>query len=247
MRIYIPTRGRAPSEQYTWNALGEEVRAEYPTTLLVETQEEADTLSNFTVQVTGARGIVGARRWVVDNSPDNKVIMLDDDLKGWAARTPEGKYIKGTSHNILLAMHEVDHLLDTYAHSGIGFRQFANNKPLVDFNTKAMRALAYRVDIIRREGINFTMPLMQDFEMTLELLTRGYDNAIYYGVVQDQSASHTKGGCSAFRTVELMEKCARELQQRFPHCVKLRKADGWGLGERTDVSVQWKKAAEYGQ
>jgi len=223
------------------------VRGKYSATLLVETQEEAEALSNFTVQVTGASGIVGARRWVVDNSPDHKVMMLDDDLKSWAVRTPEGKYIKANFVDILYGMDAVSLLLDTHAHSGIGFRQFANNKPLVDTDTKALRALAYRVDVIRKEGINFTLPLMQDFEMTLELLTRGYGNAIYYGIVQDQSASHTKGGCSAFRTVELLEKCARELQQRFPHCVKLRKADGWGLGERTDVSVQWKKAAEYEQ
>lgn len=244
MQVYIPTKGRGIEKQFTYNKISEEDRIKYNVKLLVETTEEGNYFREKGVPaiVTHVNGIGPARQWAIDNSPHWKVMMLDDDLTNWSHRV-DGRYLKGSdSIAIRNALSVVDSLLDSHAHAGIGHRQFANNKPLLDFNSRIMRALAYDRVALTREDIRITLPLMEDFELNLKLLTRGWTSANYYGVVQDQPSSNAPGGCRDMRTLELQEYSARELQRMFPEFVKLKKVDGWDLGPRWDVSVQWKKA-----
>lgn len=244
MQVYIPTKGRPIERQFTYHKISEEDRNKYNVQLLVETTEEFQYFKehNYRVCRTGVAGIGPARQWALDNSPDHKVLMLDDDLTNWAHRV-DGRYIKGSDAVALRNSFEVvNALLDTHAHAGIGHRQFANNKPLVDYNGRIMRALAYDRTVLACHGIRITLPLMEDFELNLKLLVQGYMSANYYGVVQDQPASNAPGGCRDMRTLELQEHSARELQRMFPNFVKLKLVDGWDLGPRWDVSVQWKKA-----
>lgn len=244
MQVYIPTKGRGIERQFTYHKISEEDKIKYNVRLLVETTEEANYFreKGAFAQVTHVSGIGPARQWALDNSPHSKVLMLDDDLTNWSHRV-DGKYLKGSDSVALRnAFSVVDALLDTHAHSGVGHRQFANNKPIVDYNGRIMRALAYDRDVLKACDIRVTLPLMEDFELNLKLLTLGHMSANYYGVVQDQPASNAPGGCRDMRTLELQEHSARELQRMFPEFVKLKLVDGWDLGPRWDVSVQWKKA-----
>jgi hypothetical protein len=246
MKIFIPTN-RGPYEQLTYDRIPEEYRAMYGVQLLVNDKELSTQLrdAGYSVCTHGAGpGISPSRQWAIDNSSDDKLLMLDDDLANWAYRvagtTSYKKDENGQSFRNAFAV--VDSLLDRVAHSGIGHRQFANNQPLVAPNGRIMRALAYNLNVVRAQNIRITLPLMQDFEMNLKLLTSGYSSLNYYGVVQDHYRSNAPGGCSNIRTVELLEHCARELQRMFPDFVTLTQKDGWDIGKRWDVSVRWQKA-----
>lgn len=247
MRIFIPTKGRPLADQHTWHAIANsdgDLITKYKVTLVVQRAEEAYEFLKHHVPaiVSGVAGISAARQFILDYSDDNKVVMLDDDLNSWSTRTADDRFIKDKD-SPEEAFRVVEDYLGEYAHGGIGQRQFANNQPLVAHDTRVLRALAYRKDILGAVGARFTLPLMEDFEMTLKLLTRGLSNFAYYGVVQDQAKSHAPGGCTGLRTLQLQDMCARGLAQMFPKYVKVREnVEGWDIGPRTEVSVQWKRA-----
>lgn len=250
MRVYIPTKGRPPSANDTYDCIrkaGRDLLRRYAVTMVVETEEEVDKFfrNGQHCIVSGVSGIGPARQWILDNSPDNKVVMLDDDLSSWAMRNLDGRFTKNIDAP-RVALEWMEQALGHHAHAGIGHRQFANNKPIEMYNDRMLRAVGYRKDLLDHIGARYTFPLMEDFEMTLKLLTRGLENIIYYGVVQDQVKSGAPGGCSGMRTPELQEKCARALHAMFPDFVTLKYTESGGMGYRLDVSVQWKKAYKYG-
>lgn len=250
MQIFIPTHGRGPDKQFTYKALeAAGVLWKYETRLLVATMAEAQDFIKAGMPVTvhnSGPGIRASRQWVLDNAP-GAVMMLDDDLNNWAVRSISSpvKYHRDLRAP-LAAMDTAALILEDYIHCAIGHRQMANTQPRVVAGGRALRALGYRADIVRELGLRYELEVMEDFEMTLKLLTLGHENIIYYGVVQDQAKSDAPGGCQGLRTLELHNACARRLHEMFPKYVKLKEAEGWALGTRLDVTVQWKKALSYG-
>lgn len=250
MKIYIPTN-REPNQQLTYDRIPPVERYKYDVTLVVNDIDLGLRLSSagYKVVVNNAPdGIQPARQWILDNSVDPKVLMLDDDLANWSYRVQgTTSYKKDENGNAFRnAFAVVDGMLDRVAHAGIGHRQFANTQNLVAHNCRIMRALAYNVKVLADTKIRTTLPLMEDFELGLKLLTTGYGNLNYYGVVQDQPSSDNGSGCSKMRTAELQEHCARELQKMFPDFVKLVQKEGWAIGPRWDVQVKWAAAAKQG-
>ena len=108
------------------------------------------------------------------------------------------------------------------------------------------RCLAYDSDIFMREGIKFThAKYMSDFDVTLQLLRKGFPNLVLAHWCQNQGSSNAPGGCSATRTIESLREAAESLARRHTPFVKLvtkQTKTAWGGGERTDVQVAWKKA-----
>lgn len=251
MIIYIPTKGRGPHRQHTYEALVKAgVTDLYPTMLLVADKDEYEQFRRAKMPVAlhnYGPGIRASRQYVLDTALD-KVLMLDDDLNNWAKRAEVDGKVKFIRDDAapLLAVRKIEELLDEYTHAAIGHRQMANTQPLINIGGRALRALAYRADAVRGLGLRYELEVMEDFEMTLKLLTRGRPNAIYYGVVQDQKGSDMPGGCQGLRTLELHNECAQRLAAMFPEYVKLKEAGGWNLGTRLDVTIQWKKARNHG-
>lgn len=245
MRIFIPTKGR--SEQLTWDVLPSEVLGKYRAVLVTQDDSDYELLvkKGFPCLHAPVLGISATRQWILDNSDDDKVVMLDDDLSSWAARDKifvPIKYTKAKDEDLINVFDQLDRLLTTHAHAAIGHRQFANAKPDIEFGGRALRALGYRKDIMDLEKIKFTLPLMEDFEVTLKLFRAGYPNAVIYDVVQDQPGSDRAGGCKDWRTLERHNAAAEALAAMFPRFVKLKDVEGWDIGTRKDVSIQWKKA-----
>lgn len=243
MKVYIVTN-RGPAMQRTYDKINAKDHFDYQVELLVDEPELAARLHDAGYHArchNRGPGVLESRLFALEH-PGNKVLMLDDDLSNWAFRK-DGKYIKGNDGDLIGAAFRVlDLQMNTHVHVGIGHRQFANAKGIWDQNGRILRALGYRTDVLRHERIVPTLPLMEDFELNLKLLTEGFGSMNYYGVVQDQPGSNNRGGCSDIRTLELQEHCARTLQSMFPDFVTLKKVDGWDIGPRWDVSVQWKKA-----
>jgi len=265
MDIYIPTAGRGASRQYTVRALGASVLKSNPVTLVCP-PDEVSALKLFVkdyqrqhgvqmdVMKCAKTGIAATRQYIIDNaeSYDNPILMLDDDLSFWGWRTETDgkvKHLAATSEEKALGFLRFNRLMHSHKHGSIGYKLFANNRPITETNSRMLRALAYVPSVLRHEKIKFTgAPVMEDFFVTLSLLQRGYTCITYNELVQEQKGSNASGGCSRYRTPEMQATAAKMLYAAFPKLVTVvekQSKEGWG-GEfgnvRTDVRVRWSAA-----
>lgn len=259
MRIFIPTLNRGPERQYTIRELGPKLVKKYNVTVVCR-PDEIQPFRNAGINVVPCRanGIAATRQWILDNSPDPHVLMLDDDLSSWSWREVDYgfdsleivRYRKATEAQRAAGLAEVAKLIKRYGHGSIGHRLFANNRAALDFNTRQLRALAYDRDLLKREGVKFRVPVMEDFDVQLQLLKRGHECFQLNTLVQEQRGSNEDGGCSTYRTDAVQAAAANELARLHPECVtvvvKKQKGNGTMWGDRTDVKVNWRRAVRIG-
>jgi hypothetical protein len=123
----------------------------------------------------------------------------------------------------------------------------ANTRPVLMENGRVNGALGLNTALLKKLEVKFRMRLMEDFDLILQVLTKGHRVLTYSKIVYEQVGSNTAGGCSIFRTKELQEEAAKELHKAFPEFVKLvekKTKHSWQGQSRLDVVVQWKKAYE---
>lgn len=257
MRIFIPTYRRGPARQFTIRELGP-LADKYRATLVCPPDEVKElTKAGFRAEACRAKGISATRQWIIDRSDDPIVLMLDDDLQSWCSRREckDGKvgYTVASPKERQQAFAEFEKLMRKYAHGGIGHRLFANNRDRIDFNTRLLRALAYNRDVMREERVKFRLPVMEDFDVQLQLLKRGHECVQFNGITHEQPGSNVNGGCSEYRTHEVQADAAKSLAKLHPDCVKVVEKElkvGWGNGmegTRVDVRVSWRTALRVGK
>lgn len=246
MEIYIPTRGRAFQE--TCASLPKEIGAR----VMFVTPWIDDWVKSEVGQVIRTppdiNGIGPTRQWIIDNATDNKIVMLDDDLVFATRRDDEPtKFREATSGELNTLLGSIDALLDDYAHVGVATREGGNRdaNPYCH-NTRLLRILAYRTDVLRNEGIRFDrLELMEDFDVTLQLLRAGYANVKINWIVHNQRSSNAPGGCSTYRTLEKQSEAARGLRALHPEFVSVVQKTtktAWNGATRDDCIIQWKRA-----
>jgi len=236
------------------------VSKEFPVKIFVYQREfyeyQGLNLGNWLYSVPDTiMGITNKRQFILEQCKDighTKVLMLDDDLV-FAVRRVDNPtlFLPATAEDILRAVKEMDTLLDRHPHVGFGHREGGNRRPEnYLYNTRMMRALGFNVaDMLYQPFKINDVELMEDFYVTLKLLTSGYTTACINWIVTNQKGSGTAGGCSAYRTSLMQAQAALALKRAFPDFVEVvtKETKGaWGGGERVDVRIQWKRAAEYG-
>lgn len=261
MQIFIPTYGRH-DRQHTLNHLPPELQRR--TKLVVQARDWA--LNKNTYHLYPCNGVVvlpskittiaPARQYIMDKAYKDgldKVCMLDDDLRFDARRMDDkGKFCTATPKLLEKLFKRIEKELDTYAHVGVLSREGGNRvlTPTIKC-ARMMRVLAYDVEAFKRHKIKFDrLPLQEDFDVTLQLLRKGYPNLVLCEWVNGQGTSGAKGGCSHFRTIELHNENAKrlaELHHPFVKVVEKQTKGAWGGQARLDVMVQWKKAFESSQ
>lgn len=256
MRIFIPTIGRP--RQRTIERLPLDVLRKYMVTIVCPPHELNMHKNKYVVPVWAckAQGIAATRQWILDRSNDDVVLMLDDDLPTWCWRThdrtadADAKYKKADDKELARGLDEFERLMRHHAHGSIGHRLFCQTQPMIGYNGRMLRALAYNRSLIGRA--RFRLPVMEDFDMALQLLSQGRDAVIYNRLVQDQYATNAAGGCSLYRTPEVQAEAAAQLQKHWPAFVSLvtrtpkrEWAENFGTS-RVDVRVNWRKAARVG-
>jgi hypothetical protein len=253
MLIAIPSKARA-TRQVTLLMLPPEIRKQV---YLVVPTDEIPAYRDYELPILGVdtSGIGAARQTVCDFAlglGQNKVLMLDDDLVFATRRTDDPtKFRTSVDAEIIEAVKDIELSLNMHAHAAIAPREGGNRRTdrYVE-NTRALRALAYRVDILQYYGIRFdAVELMEDFYVQLSLLTRGCTHRTINWIVQNQGGSNSAGGCSTYRTMEKQSAAAHALKAAFPDFVSVVKKitkTAWQGQEREDVIIQWKAAFEYG-
>lgn len=266
MKIYVPSMdrwrdvGRGPLQQFTEDMLRvtsyvvpPEQSMRYATALCDAGFRHVDVLE------CPEQGIAATRHWIgriAQQNESEKFIAIDDDVHfvvrksedHWALRYAQN----GETEEMFLY---VSKLLDRYGHVGIGTRQGNNNHgagtpdTLVVENTRTLRALAYRTeDFLSVE--HRRVPVMEDFDVNLQLLRLGIKNCSINFWAQDQKMTNAPGGCSGYRTHALHESAARTLAELHPGLVRLvqkKNKTGGEFGTRTEVVISWKKAYQESQ
>jgi len=264
LEIVIPSKGRAD-----WNkqiTLQQFTSAGKHVTLVIpedEAREYRDLLIDRGRQRGGLvriakcpqEGIGETRRWITRRLfKDKKVAMFDDDL--YFFKRPDmlsPKLVSCGPMDVRAMLLNMSILLDDYPMVGISARQGNNNetRPVV-YNTRSMNAYGFDLRLLDHEGVKFgRMPLMEDFDITLQLLRKGFSNAVLYNFCWNQRGSNAEGGCSTYRTAKMQAEAAYRLQEFHPDYVKIvtkeAKSTWKGMRKRVDVRISWQKAAQEGK
>lgn len=260
MKIYIPTRGRVKN-QLTLRGLPPELQEQ---AIIVCPKDEIgrhdvecryDKIkTNFLAQPDDIKFIADKRKWIVEQCPEDKLVMLDDDLR-FAVRREDnpGLFRKATNEDVLTAFKELAEILsEETPHAGFAARGMsigdAAKRGGWQESKRAMYVLGFYLPIARFWAEWGRIRIREDFDITLQLLSMGFPNRVNYSFVTDQKAFTPGGGDSPLeRTVDISNAAARQLQELHPDYVTLSEKTFANSPSRTEVIIQWIKAYEDGK
>ena len=243
MRIYIPTMGRVGKQA----PLGQLSSHWLERTWLVVPPEERDAHRYDRVLVCPERGIARTRQWIIDHAEDPYIYMVDDDVRfnRWDAERRSLRTCKGAQLDVGLGQLE-RWLFDGVVMVGFGMRLHADVHVGSSFREcgRLCDNYGFRVQDFRRLGIRFDrVEVLEDIDVTLQLLTRGFPNRISNWFSVGSGERSARGGCSTYRDAAMQARAAQFLVEQFPAFVKLTPRDTWDqMGNRIDVVVGWRKA-----
>ena len=255
-RIYIPTYKRLQN-QITLNSLHNKDNV----WLVVRPEEEelAREIHSNVLVYDGQPGICGKRDFICKHAKGLRIMMMDDDVvpsyfykqedKIWA------KWKKNTEEQEKQMFAYVSNLMDNgYAHGGfwvpgVGPRSYSDivEKPYIE-NTRYYTAAWYDLSVIDPDTLDwFKCSVGEDFSIALQIHLKGYPSAVLRNWAMAASASHSKGGCSEWRTAEVHNNGQKELEAAFPDYVITKESkkvlDGVNL---LNVKIDFKKAYKDG-
>lgn len=279
--ICVPTSGRAKRQQTLWHLQIGGITKSHRVVAVVYADEAADhkrmafkghRIKDVEVIVVpdGYRGIAGKREFIITKLArrlgTRYVMILDDDLSFcWRPNLDDVDmpYIN-PDHDLMARM--VGTLTrwlkeKRFIHTALISRQ-ANRQTGMKWlqPSRAMNAHAFdtlRIRKLMRKGlVKFgRVKLMEDFDLTLQLLRLGYPNRVSTQFAWT-TVSNLKGGCSAYRTEKMQRRAARQLAELHEGYIRLVKRrsktwaknrDGKGFADRLDVRCSWKKAYAAGK
>jgi hypothetical protein len=255
MQIVIPTRGRT-NQQITLQSLPGELRKR---TTLVCPKDEAVTLArlykdvDIVVEPSGSTTISRTRAWIMRTWLEagyDKILMLDDDLT-FATRISETDWhLRPIEGDELIPEFErlANKLGPEFPHVGFGPRQ-GNNNIASGWKTpdRMIYSLGYHLPTVVKECELGRIETREDMDVTLQLLRKGYPNAVWHTTVHDQRASYAAGGCSCYRSIESSNADAYKLARLHPGYVSIRKKIYKSSPDRLEPVCQWKEALEDGR
>lgn len=254
LTIYIPTRGRTGiSKQITVRTLRDQLKGVTPIIVCPMNEVAWHNYSGVDVYGCPMEGIGPTRQWILDTAKSRGVIMLDDDMY-FSERSPAERVTPLVQTTNLRAMIQwiSDTLDQGFVHGGISARQGNQNIPhLWTDNIRVNNAHFFDAEVFKSEGIRFDrIPVMEDFDVSLQLIHKGYPNRVAYQWCWNQRGSGKEGGCSAYRTLELQAEAANKLHNYWPDVVEVIDKVAQSGGSvfagvtRKDVKIAWQKAWE---
>ena len=252
MKIFIPTKSRV-DDQRTLKFMPEDLRKQC--TLVVDENEADDyrkVHDNLLVVPSHLKGISAVRKYIWDMSDDSRICMLDDDLR-FHQRSGDGHKLRNCEpHEYYAIFKLLDRYMDMgYGHCGISDRNGNNRKEgdfveeLFEENQRYIRVLAYDLNICKGKAEHGRVKVMEDFDISLQLLKNGVPCIVSYFYAQGQVQSNADGGCSTYRTQEVQAEAAEMMKKLHPQFVRVVEKEtktAWGWGSRKDVVISWKKA-----
>lgn len=251
MRIIIPTRGRV-DRQITVKSL--KGLHEHVTIVCPEREVERHRLNWPMVGVVAQPDpdftITAKRRWIMENSPEERILMLDDDLEFQVRREDKPDRLRSASgpEEVKKWLSELEkRLTPDCPHGGFGPRQGNHTQPAGWVGpARQMFALGYHLPTVLSEGIELgRIETREDMDVALQLLRRGLPNTITHEFVVSAAGYADKGGCSGQRTTESSNNDAKRLAELHPGYVRVVEKT-YKNHPRLEVVCSWKKALQHG-
>ena len=175
--------------------------------------------------------------------------MLDDDLVFSTRKSADDWHLDPIHGDELGA--EIKRLEEKlgpeFPHVGFGARQ-GNHNQEAGWRTpsRMMYSLGYYLSIVVKECELGRIETREDMDITLQLLRKGYPNAVWQTAVNDQRKYDAPGGCTNERTVESSNADADKLVRLHPDYVSVVEKDYKASVPRKEVGCEWRKALEDG-
>jgi hypothetical protein len=225
-------------------------------TTIVCPEQEQLRLSCFNVEVVVQPDpnwtIAKKRKWIIEEwhrSGNDKIIMLDDDLRFATRKSANDTDLRPIQGKELIPEFErlANKLGPKFPHVGFGQRQ-GNNNVASGWKTPARMtyALGYFLPIVVNECELGRIETREDMDITLQLLRRGYPNAVWNTTVTDQRKFDAPGGATTERTMERSNADAYKLARLHPGYVRVAEKAYKASVSRKEVVVQWQKALRDG-
>lgn len=256
MKIYIPTKGRVDT-QTTLKNLPTDL---HPRVTLVCPASEVAPLTERT-QDTGVRvqaqpdehmGIAEKRRWIVEQCPLDKMVMLDDDLRFAVRRDDDPKRFRvATAADTLAAFGELEHTLcEAVPHAGFAVR--GNN--IGDLACEGgwqeakrmIYVLGYYLPIVRYWAEFGRVSTHEDIDVTMQLLSMGFPNRVNHSFVTDQKFG-SAGGCTDERTIERNNADCMALAEFHDDYISTVEKVYRSSPSRLEVRCAWQRALRDGK
>ena len=91
----------------------------------------------------------------------------------------------------------------------------------------------------------------EDFYVNLQLLTRGYENRVWFKYVVSPADTNASGGCSTYRDIKYHNNAMEELKNKYNNYVilreKVQQTGPWKGQVKLAATISWKKAYESSQ
>lgn len=252
--FYIPTMGRT-SRQVT-AAYFAKSRHLLDLFLVCPPREVAALeAKGFQVLPCDAVGIAKTRQWVLEEHTGvGPIVMMDDDLRFAKRRIDDpGKFLPVESPQDFEAMLDsLLSMLEVVPFAGIANRSGANRLATpATSNARTFDLYALKPAVFRNAGIRFdNVDLMEDFDVTLQLLSQGFETGLLTTYTKDNiGGASAPGGCSTYRDPAMQQVAAVDLAVRWPDFVQVVQKEAAGTGPwstRWDVRVSWDKAFKAG-
>jgi hypothetical protein len=253
MKIYIPTKGRIKN-QLTLENLPPTL---YVEAILVCPPSEVNRMRQnydhveILAQPDEGMGIAEKRKWIVDQCPEDKMVMLDDDLRFAVRREDDpGKFRKADPDDILRAFQELEEILsEAVPHAGFAVRGMGIGDSAREGGWQEAKrmvyTLGYYLPIVRYWAEMGRVQTHEDIDVTMQLLSMGFPNKVNHSFVTDQKFG-SEGGCSKERTIAINDEDCLKLVEFHPDYITTEQKDYKDSPPRLEVRCQWQKALKDG-
>ena len=234
MLIAVPSKGRAGLT--TTNKVLKNAVFYVPKS---EEHQYIGTVKNIVTVPNEIQGITKTRNWIMKNTEDKKVVFIDDDVKnaGWT-KMEKRKSKKIDIKNEKFWINEFEKYFDLCDNLGYkiwGVKTEAAPRSVYPYKPILLRAYitASCMGIINDGEYYFdeSYEVKEDYEICLRhIVEKGGILAIRY-LHWENSHWNDEGGCKSYRTVNIEEKCIRQLIKQYPSLIRLvtRKASNFTI------------------
>ena len=224
--VYIPTKGR---KGLTLKTLEQVLKYSDIKPIIVCPEEEAENFQlqykSDLVQTVDKKYLGQVWQHILEHCPTQGVIIIDDDLRFCIRYLGIHDWLEQIKDKELNGMFQwMDIQLDTgFVHGAISIRK-GNHFVEEDFRdcANAKDCLFFNRDVLLQENARLDrLKTMQDFDITLQLMSKGYPNRVGYNWCCDQINPAAEGGTMLYRTPEVQKEAAHRLAELWPDYVKV--------------------------
>lgn len=224
MLIAVPSKGRASSVKT--------LKIIPSATLFVpENEVGAYRIYHENAEIVGVptkvSGITATRNWILDNTDDPDVVMIDDDVKtcGYQQMNEENvRYVKVKGDAWIEECRKLFDITRQMRFRIWGIATQGSPRSVYPYKPFLFRSYvtASFMGICNESGIRFdeSFRVKEDYEINLRCVAEdGGVVAARYLFWQNEHWT-TDGGCKDYRTIEMESDCIKRLQKMYPGQVK---------------------------